>query len=187
MLDFKHLVFELFDIKLSGHGKEVLCLQQQEHIGLYINIASHLIRRRADSFSARYGLTGIQSRILSFIADKPERDIFQRDIEQQFGIRRSSVTSVITNLEQNGFLKRQAVPGDARLKKLVLTASGMAIHREITESIREFEYSISGYLEPQEREQFLSMLKRIIENLGGSVCPQKATEQSKQGKDETTC
>lgn len=166
-------------------------MQQPEHIGLYINIVSHQIRRVTDGFSARYGLTGIQSRILSFIASMPEQDIFQKDIEKRFGIRRSSVTSVISNLEQNGFLKRQPVPGDARLKKLVLTESGMAIHQEISDAIREFEFSLNNYFSPRQLKELLDMLRVLIVNLGGGdpccACPPKQTDILLQGKDDKTC
>lgn len=142
-------------------------MHHPEHIGLYINIASHLIRRKVDSFSNCRGLTGIQSRILSYIAGSEDREIFQRDIENRFGIRRSSVTSVITNLEQNGFLLRQTVPGDARLKKLVLTEKGIAADRELSCSIREFEQSLTDCFSPEEYQLFLAYLKRLISELDG--------------------
>ena len=164
-------------------------MHQSEHIGLYINIASHYIRRRADSFSALYGLTGIQSRILSYLGSVPEREIFQKDIEKQFGIRRSSVTSVISNLEQNGFLTRQAVPGDARLKKLVLTENGIAVNQKISQSISDFEFSLSNCFTSDEKQELLRMLKTIINELSGELhCEQKKyTDKFEQGKDETLC
>lgn len=161
---------------------------QTEHIGLYINIASHLIRRTADSFSAHYGLTGIQSRILSYLAGVPDREIFQKDIEQHFGIRRSSVTSVISNLEQNGFLERRKVAGDARLKKLVLTENGLEVVQELTHSIDEFEQTLSDCFTGKEREEFLWMLKRIIQKLGcanGCDLEHRPAENNDHRKDGT--
>lgn len=150
-----------------------------------------MIRRTSDGFSARYGLTGIQSRIISYIAcTPPGQDVFQKDIEKCFGIRRSSVTSVISNLEQNGFLQRRAVPGDARLKKLILTPAGLAIHKEITDSILKFEQSLCSVLTEKEKSQLMDMLKRIIDFLDdGAACHASDDETQKNllGKDETLC
>lgn len=159
-------------------------MHHAEHIGLCINVASHLIRRRVDSFSNRRGLTGIQSRILSYIAGAKDQAIFQRDIEQRFGIRRSSVTSVISNLEQNGFLLRQAVPGDARLKKLVLTEKGIAADRELSCSIQEFEQSLADYFSSEEQQTLLALLHRLIDGLGGpAACDSSGASDRQEAAD----
>ncbi|MDO4343305.1 MAG: MarR family winged helix-turn-helix transcriptional regulator [Eubacteriales bacterium] len=137
-----------------------------EHIGMYINIASHQIRRSTDSFLARYGLSGIQGRILGHLDRAAQRgeDVFQRDIEKSFGIRRSSVTSVISHLEENGFVARCPVPGDARLKKLILTEKGEQTSRQVKSLLSEFESSLNSCFTEQERKELLRMLKILIDN-----------------------
>lgn len=140
-------------------------MHQKECIGLYINIASHLIRRRTDALVSSYGLTGIQSRIISYLDGAQDKAVFQKDIETQFGIRRSSVTSVITNLEQNGFLIRRPVPGDARLKQLLLTENGHKVACEMSRHIHELELILSSSFTGPEQTQFLDMLKKIIDKL----------------------
>ena len=48
-------------------------------------------------------------------------DIYQKDVEKEFQIRRSTATGTLQILEKNGFIRREPVKQDARLKKLVPT------------------------------------------------------------------
>ena len=59
-------------------------------------------------------------------ANRNGRDVYQRDIEQWFNIRRSSVTALLQGMAQDGFITRCAVEKDARLKRLVATDKGRA-------------------------------------------------------------
>ena len=69
-----------------------------------------------------YGLTGMQFAIVSYIAkESAERDVFQKDLEQKFDIRKSTVTGILNTMERDGLLLRETVPYDASLRKMILT------------------------------------------------------------------
>ncbi|MDO5539707.1 MAG: MarR family winged helix-turn-helix transcriptional regulator [Eubacteriales bacterium] len=142
-------------------------MEKTDHIGLYINVASHCIRRKMDSYSAPLGLSGIQMRILGFLDNAENRNqaIYQRDIEKHFGIRRSSVTSVISNLEQKSLVKRETVSGDARLKQLVLTNAGRETNRIICHNINDMESELAACFSAQQHDALIQMLQTIIEKL----------------------
>ena len=90
-------------------------MDKEVHIGKKINILSKRIHRRIGKEASQYGLTDIQAKVLAFVRfNSDKRDIFQRDIEEEFGIRRSSVTSVLQLMEKNGYIKRVSVCEDAR-------------------------------------------------------------------------
>ena len=58
------------------------------------------------------GLTSIQSRMLGYVyfQRRQEKKVFQRELEEEFKIRKSSVTSVIQILEKKGLVRRIGVP-----------------------------------------------------------------------------
>ena len=60
------------------------------------------------------GLTSIQSRMLGYVyfQRRQEKKVFQRELEEEFKIRKSSVTSVIQILE-----KKRAGPQDRRPRR----------------------------------------------------------------------
>lgn len=135
-----------------------------QHIGMHINIASHLIRRQADALSMPLGLSGVQTRTLHYLeqAEKNDTPVFQRDIEKHFGIRRASVTSVISNLEQGGYVQRTTVSGDARLKQIILTDSGREVNCRMAQNIESLEAKLSNLFTIEQRDALLDMLHKII-------------------------
>lgn len=59
-----------------------------------INALGKKIRRFCDRNAARLGLTGTQGHVLCFIFIVSQwQDIYQRDIEEEFEIRRSTATA----------------------------------------------------------------------------------------------
>ena len=137
-------------------------MDKRIHIGKKIIILSAKIRRKLDNETAKYGITGVQGRILGFISHNCEkRDIFQKDIEEELDIRRSSVTSVLQLMEKNGFIERVSVSKDARLKKLVLTEKGMEIQRNVHDRILELDKSLRDELSDEEFDQLVSLIDRL--------------------------
>ncbi|WWR17429.1 MarR family transcriptional regulator [Lachnospiraceae bacterium JLR.KK008] len=88
-------------------------------------------------------ITSIQGLILRYIIVESEgKDIFPKDIEEFLEIKGSSVTSLIGNLERNGYLRRESLDSDRRYKKLVLTEQTLAIKDDITNRINEYMHSM---------------------------------------------
>lgn len=141
-------------------------MDKRIHIGKKIIILSAKIRRKLDNETAKYGITGVQGRILGFISHySKERDIFQKDIEEELDVRRSSVTSVLQLMEKKGILERVSVSKDARLKKLVLTEKGMEIQRNVHNRILELDKSLRDELSDEEFDQLVSLIDRLTNKI----------------------
>ena len=114
--------------------------------------------------------------ILNYLAHHSDRDIYQKDIENDFCIRPSTVSKVIRLMESKSLLCREAVPGDARLKKLSLTDLGT---RACEQSMEAFHHHVEGLairgLSPEQVETFLSLCDAIQTNL----IPQKECAHAK--------
>ncbi|MDT8716874.1 MarR family transcriptional regulator [Clostridium sp. 19966] len=141
-------------------------MREEEHIGRLISIFSHRIHRRISNGAAEYGLTGVQGRILGFLGhNSDKRDIFQKDIEGELNIRRSSVTSVLQLMEKNGYIQRISVSKDARLKKIILTDKGREIDEMVYKRIVEFEEFLRAQLTDDEAKIFIELINRLSEKI----------------------
>ncbi len=109
------------------------------------------------------GLTSIQSRMLGYVyfQRRQEKKVFQRDLEEEFKIRKSSVTSVIQILEKKGLVRRIGVPGDARKKELVLTEQGIAVQETVLERLNRLEDMANQALGEEERKLWFSCIRKI--------------------------
>ena len=64
------------------------------------------------------------------------KDLYQKDIEEEFQIRKSTVTGYVQLMEKNGYLTRESVKGDARKKRLVPTEKAEGLRQAILEDIK---------------------------------------------------
>lgn len=103
--------------------------------------------------------------ILKTLYENPGRDVFQKDIEAECGMARSTVAGVVKLMERKGLIRRESVASDARLKKLVLTEKGVAAHKMMYAIIEECERAMTAQMTEKERRAVLSSLKLMRENL----------------------
>jgi Transcriptional regulators len=141
-------------------------MNKERRIGKEVIIFANRFTRTIDKETSKYGVTGVQGRILGFIyheADK--RDIFQRDIEEELDIRRSSVTSVLQLMEKNGLINRVSVHEDGRLKKLMLTEKGIEIHQNVRHCIDKLEEELKSQLSIDEYNMLISLIDRLAKKI----------------------
>ena len=92
----------------------------ERSIGNEIRVLSNMIHREISNSPGMKKVervTGTNAWIIGYIAQQGTRDVFQRDLEQKFGITRSTASKVVNLMVQKGLIVREKVPGDARLKK----------------------------------------------------------------------
>ncbi len=142
---------------------------RKDAIGREIKILSNMIKRKIDSaavFAQNQEVTGMHGWIIGYLyRNREQGDIFQRDVEAEFSIRRSTATGILQLMEKNDLIIREAVDYDARLKKLVLTPRAIAIHEEIIRVLEELEEQLASGLTEEEIAAFYVILRKIKSNL----------------------
>lgn len=119
--------------------------------------------RVIENSMADLGLTSIQSRMLGYLYFQLQngKQVFQKELEEEFRIRKSSVTSVIQMLEKKGLVRRAGVTGDARRKELMLTEQGIAVQETVMERLDALEGLVNEALSPKEKQIWLSCIRKI--------------------------
>lgn len=136
------------------------------HIGNKINKLSYIIKREFSKLKAIEKLDRISATngfILMYIYDSKE-DVFQKDIENNFGMTRSTASRVISLMVQKNLIIRENVLKDQRLKKLILTDESKELCKEVSKEILEFENKLTKNLD---KEEFNKNLELIYSNLNG--------------------
>ena len=119
--------------------------KREERIGFEIRRLDHMLAR---SLQARVKAAGIDEVtlmhgwIIRYLYTNRDKDVFQKDMEQYFSIGRSTVTNIIQLMEKKGFIVRQSVEYDARLKKVVLTEKGVRNHEMLENLIDHLDTSL---------------------------------------------
>ncbi len=116
------------------------------------------------------GMTVSQLSTMGYLAMREGSDVYQRDIETFFHLRRSTVSSLLNTLERKGLLQREPVPHDARLKKLVLTEAGLALSTQALSVMRRMNQVLIQGLTPEEVIQLSGLLGKVETTLSRSEC-----------------
>ena len=143
---------------------------QNRQIGFEIKTISNLIKRELNQQAfqnASEAMTGMQGWLVRYLYQRREEDVFQRDLEREFHIRRSTVTGILQGMEKNGLIRRTPVKSDARLKKIVLTDKAVSMHEAIAMEIVRMEDRLKQGLSQQELATLFALLDRIKANLEG--------------------
>lgn len=127
----------------------------------------HTIKLKVDQVLVPYDITNQQARIVGAIAMMLEKSpsVKQKDIENIFGLKSSSITSLMQGLEKKEFIKRVTGINDTRTKELVLTDKGkelVAISRKVFDDV---EKAMVKEFSDEERNQFLNYLERVSRSL----------------------
>ena len=138
------------------------------HVGVTVHCLDTRIKKSLDSCMERNGLanhTRITDWIMRFLWEHREKDVYQRDIEKQFSIGRSTVTGLLKTLEKDGYIVRQSVSGDARLKRVVLTPEGEARQERIIDTLTDFNVRLIDGVSKEQLSVFMETINIIMKNL----------------------
>ncbi len=142
-------------------------MSKKQMLGFEIRTVNNLIKRYVQSTrpSVLDNTTGVHGWALRYFYDNREKEIFQRDFEERFSIRRSTATNMLKLMETNGLIVRKSVERDARLKKIVLTDKAIDIHKQISKHLEATEVMLSKGISEDELSLFYSVIEKIKANL----------------------
>ena len=131
-----------------------------------IKSADHAIRRRFEALDIGRltGLTPSQCRIMGFIMDNGGRPVYQKDIEAEFNIRRSTATRLLQAMEHKNLIMREPEENDGRLKRIRLTKKAMERSREVLDRISCIERQLVEGITAEEMKVLHSVCQRIRQN-----------------------
>lgn len=134
--------------------------------GKVINKISNRLRRRSVALQEKLGMSGAQGNILNYIlVDGRKRPVYQKDIEKEFGLRPSTATEALKNLEAKGLICRISEKQDGRLKRIEFTSKAEEIRHLITSEIAESENLLLKGITEEERRIFSEIGKKMLKNL----------------------
>lgn len=137
-------------------------------MGFEIRTISNLIKRHVDNLpaiKAAESVTGIHGWVIGYLYNHQNCDVYQKDIEEKFSIRRSTATAILQRMEKNDLIVRCAVAHDARLKKLELTDKAIKVQEQIEAEIADFENRLVQGITDEEIEMFFKVADKFKKNL----------------------
>ena len=136
-------------------------------VGAEVKMISNMIHRRimAGKSSVEDMITASNGWILGYLAHNEEREVYQRELEEKFNIRRATVSKTLGLMEQKGLIERVPVKNDARLKRLILTDKGRRCNAEMIAEFDRVEAEITEGIPPEKLSAFFEVCDSLKDNL----------------------
>ena len=135
-----------------------------KYLGILINkIANQLKRKMDKEMNENYNLTKMQSLVLSYI--NSNKEIYQKDIEKRFSIRRSTATEILNLMEKRNLIKRIPSKIDKRINIIEITEEGLKLEKVGKEKIKELEKHMTKSLTKEEKKELIRLLEKVEQNL----------------------
>ena len=89
----------------------------------------------------------------------------QTALAERLAIEQPTMANTLKRMERDGLIERVPDPEDRRQARVHLTPRARALEAVLTGAARAANEAALAGLEPEEREQFLALVRRVIANL----------------------
>lgn len=143
-------------------------------VGIKIKKVQSLIRKTVHSsepFKSNEELTNVIGWTIGFISRRDALGIetYQKDVESEFKISRSTATGLLQNMEKLGYLYREVSTEDSRLKRIVLTEKAIELNKKVINTFEQIENTLLIGFSEEEKTKLLEYLSRLENNLEGGL------------------
>lgn len=141
----------------------------RDTVGHRIKTVNNLMKRHMDKVFGHKPdrATLMHMWIIGFLQKREEEhlDTFQKDIEAEFSINRSTTSEMLKLMCKKGMIQRVPVDYDARLKKIVLTNQSRELNNKVENQMKIVHNHLVDGLSDEEIDTLLSILDKLIVNL----------------------
>jgi DNA-binding MarR family transcriptional regulator len=111
-------------------------------------------------FFGRWDLSPSQFNVLNLLRLNPA-GLSQTDLSRQLIMHRSNLTGLVDRLEKRGLVKRREVAADRRAYRVVLTAAGAGLLREVLPRYYQGAEGLLGHVSARRAAELTDTLRQV--------------------------
>ena len=141
---------------MTGQDRIRLCFQT-------LSLAAAIDRDCAQVLSG-YGLSEGRF-VLLFLLEAASAGLAPRELAEQAGVTRATVTGLLDGLERDALIERQADAADRRALRVQLTPRGRELAQSVVAEHGRWIAGVFGGLSVDERSQLAGLLDKVADGL----------------------
>lgn len=110
-------------------------------------------------------LTFSQASVLRTLSNAPGCQMSMKELEKALHVAQSTTARIVQNMERNGLVDSFGDASDKRVKYIRLTEKGKTLNKVAQQKKDADETAMYSGFSEEEKQQFLSMLERVKNNL----------------------
>ncbi len=129
-------------------------------INFLLTVAQHEVFLTFSESLSKYGITPGQYGVLACLWK--DETLSPKEIATILRVENSTISGVLDRMQKRGLIDRVLNPNNRRSITVKATKEGMALKEPVMKTIDELNDLVLRDFSPQEREEFISYIKRII-------------------------
>ncbi len=143
-------------------------MENNQSVLITIGKLARHARRVCDRNLSDYGIHESWFRFL--VALMHEGALCQKDLQNEFGLSKATVSQAVATLIENGYLIAEISPADRRQQRLSVTDKGRSLISVAEKDMRLMEQRIAEEIPAEELEVFLSCSQKLIGLFREELC-----------------
>ena len=136
-----------------------------EPVYKYITQLANAQRRLIDRLAKGKPYSGTQGKIIHYLLENEDREVYQKDIEKDFGLRAATATQLIISMEEQGWVERSPSRKDRRLKDITLTKKGKLLKGPVASDIQILVEKMTSGIKDDDLKHWMETTIQMLENL----------------------
>ena len=133
-------------------------MKPEETVDFFLKIAWQGVANKYNQIAAEYGITQALGYMLINIH---EEGIAVSQIAALSGVKSTSLSRMLNNMQDLGLINREVDPEDKRSVKIFLTPFGVEKRQIAKDVVRRFNEYLNSHISDKERLQLIKSLNRI--------------------------
>ena len=129
------------------------------YLGYLLGQANHALYKEFDAHVRAAGLSSIEWRVLATLHDSEPLTVSQ--LAHEVLSKQPTVTKLVQRMNDQGWVKLQADPGDQRRTLVAATASGRRLVKPLIDKARAHETALLSTLAASEKAALKKLLVKI--------------------------
>ena len=136
-------------------------MEQNYECGKLIKQIHDELEKQANNALSSQNLTLTQMRVLIELEAIPEQQLSLKELESLLHVAQSTAAGIVVRLEQKGYVETFVDKNDRRIKRVAITASGIACCKHEQAHIKDMEAQLLSSLTESEKILFCNLLQKI--------------------------
>ena len=132
--------------------------------GLLIKQIHDCLDKQANNSLRDLNLTMMQVSVLTALQESAGKQLSMKELERYFGVAQSTMTGIVSRLEQKGFVEAIGDVSDKRIKVVHITPAGEVCCEKADSSKDNAEKTLLHGFSSEECKQLNTLLTRVLDN-----------------------
>ena len=135
-------------------------------VGFELHNLYNLVKRELEKKLGKQDpVTCLHGWVIDYLCMHQREEVFQRDFEELFSMRRSTASRMLQLMEHKGLIVREAAPYDKRLRTIKPTPTAVQMHSRVQSARLEVESKLRRGITQEELDTFFQVVDKLKKNL----------------------